>query len=266
MNIKPIVPWVGGKRKLLPILHQNLPTQFNHYFEPFAGGAALFFSLCPEMAFLSDANRHLIDAYLALRDHIDETISWLHILEKNHTEKQFFEIRERLPNMAILSQKGASFIYIVRCAYGGIYTERTDGSIASSINRATLNGGRKILDEQALTKASSALQGVHLVSHSFHYLTRPQKGDFVYLDPPYDATFSRYLKGGFGRSQHKLLARFCQELDHVGVNFMLSNSNTEFVRELYDGFDIHEVEAPRSLRKRGEGSRVTELLIRNYCG
>ena len=34
--------WAGGKSKLVPALVQRLPARWNRYFEPFAGGAALF--------------------------------------------------------------------------------------------------------------------------------------------------------------------------------------------------------------------------------
>lgn len=43
---KPCFPWVGGKRRLLPVLVESLPADFDRmrtYVEPFVGGGALFF-------------------------------------------------------------------------------------------------------------------------------------------------------------------------------------------------------------------------------
>lgn len=43
---KPCFPWVGGKRRLLPVLTESLPKDFGNmetYVEPFVGGGALFF-------------------------------------------------------------------------------------------------------------------------------------------------------------------------------------------------------------------------------
>ena len=45
--VQPIIKWAGGKRQLLPEMHNLLPEKFNTYFEPFAGGLALFLSLTP---------------------------------------------------------------------------------------------------------------------------------------------------------------------------------------------------------------------------
>ena len=41
---KPCFPWVGGKRRLLPVLTESLPADFGKmetYVEPFVGGGAL---------------------------------------------------------------------------------------------------------------------------------------------------------------------------------------------------------------------------------
>ena len=50
----PVVKWVGGKTKLLPELTARMPERFARYYEPFAGGAALFFRVAPERAVLAD--------------------------------------------------------------------------------------------------------------------------------------------------------------------------------------------------------------------
>jgi DNA adenine methylase len=42
---KPAIKWVDGKRQLMEQIKQNLPEKFNNYFEPFIGGAAVFFEL-----------------------------------------------------------------------------------------------------------------------------------------------------------------------------------------------------------------------------
>jgi hypothetical protein len=40
---RPFVKWVGGKSQLLVHLHKRLPERYEKYWEPFLGGAALFF-------------------------------------------------------------------------------------------------------------------------------------------------------------------------------------------------------------------------------
>ena len=92
----------------------------------------------------------------------------------------------------------------------------------------------------------------------------------MYLDPPYDpvsntASFTGYNKGGFDKAEQVRLKQCCDELTRRGVNFMLSNSATDFIKELYKEYNISVVQAKRTINsdasKRGA---VKEVLIRNY--
>ena len=96
------------------------------------------------------------------------------------------------------------------------------------------------------------------------------KGSFVYLDPPYDpvsdtASFTGYNKGGFDKNEQIRLKKCCDELTKKGIKFMLSNSATDFIKELYEGYNISVVKAKRAINsdasKRGA---IEEVLIRNY--
>src|SRR5262245_12632437 len=82
----PIVKWVGGKSKLVPELMRRLPSSFRRYFEPFAGGAALFFHLAPRAAVLSDVNGELISLYRAVRDNVEAVIAELAAHRDRHCE------------------------------------------------------------------------------------------------------------------------------------------------------------------------------------
>lgn len=101
-------------------------------------------------------------------------------------------------------------------------------------------------------------------------LSRIPKGGFVYLDPPYDpvsdtANFTGYNKGGFDRNEQIRLKQCCDELTQRGIKFMLSNSATAFIQELYKDYNVSIVQAKRAInsnaRKRGA---IEEVLIRNY--
>ena len=74
---RPFLKWAGGKGQLLEQLRPLLPTHYRRYFEPFAGGAALFFSLRPPRALLADVNAELIDCYVATRDDVEGVIKAL---------------------------------------------------------------------------------------------------------------------------------------------------------------------------------------------
>ena len=90
-----------------------------------------------------------------------------------------------------------------------------------------------------------------------HQLTFSQvpivEGNFYYLDPPYNETFSEYHDSGFDEKDHRKLANFCNEIDVVGGHFMLSNSDTPFVRKLYAAHNIEECRQAVLCPARGPG-------------
>jgi DNA adenine methylase len=128
-----------------------------------------------------------------------------------------------------------------------------------------------ILDETNLSACSAALSSAILKKASFEDVVDiAEAGDFVYFDPPYapasnTADFTQYVSGGFDESAQELLLVVCLKLHQKGVKWMLSNSNTPIIQELYRGFKIETVEAGRSINSKAEKrGPILELLIRNY--
>src|SRR5436309_4390833 len=76
----PFLKWAGGKAQLLSTLQNRYPAReaYETYFEPFLGGGAVFFELRPRLAFLSDSNRELINAYVVVQKNVEALIAQLH--------------------------------------------------------------------------------------------------------------------------------------------------------------------------------------------
>lgn len=90
------------------------------------------------------------------------------------------------------------------------------------------------------------------------------------FNPPYDpvsksSNFTGYVQGGFNASEQIRLKNLCDKLDSLGVNFLVSNSATKLILDLYSKYNITSVKANRAINsvasKRGE---VEEVLIKNY--
>ena len=97
-----------------------------------------------------------------------------------------------------------------------------------------------------------------------------KKGDFIYFDPPYapiskTSNFTGYNESGFGENEQIRLKKLCDTLDKKGVKFLLSNSDCEFIRELYKDYNIVTIKAKRAINSNGNNrGNVSEVLIRNY--
>ena len=259
---KPFVKWVGGKRSIIQELLSRVPKEYTSYHEPFLGGGALFFALNPEKACLSDINFYLVITYRAVKDDVERLITNLKIHKKNHSLEYFQKARIRLSKEQDPTKVAALFIYINKTCYNGLYRVNKSGLFNVPMGKYT---DPAIVDEDNLRACSKFLENTDIQQKTFAHIT-PNKGEFYYLDPPYHETYSGYDGSGFGDEEHAKLAEFCREIDKKGGYFMLSNSDTPFVRELYKGYNIEVVSASRFIScKANDRNKQNELLIRNYA-
>lgn len=258
---RPFVKWVGGKRSILDKLVERVPDTYTRYCECFLGGGALFFEVQPEKAFLSDINFYLIIAYRAVRDDVDGVIKELKVHDAKHDKTHFLASRLRLSTEQDQAALAALLIYLNKTCYNGLYRVNKAGAFNVPIGSYT---NPAIMDEETLRNASRALQGAEIQHRPFSQI-EPKAGEFYYLDPPYHQTYAQYHGDGFGDELHQELAKVCRNIDAAGAKFMLSNSDTDFVRQLYKGFVVEDVLAGRYVScKSDQRGRHSELIIRNY--
>lgn len=271
-SAKPIVKWVGGKSRLGPVLLSMLPpgAERMRHVEPFAGGAAMFFQRKPINALLSDTNPALIHTYQWVRDDVETVIRRLSRLAKRHNQQHYYEVRERYNNSNKLhpALRAAMFIYLNKTCFNGLHRVNRKGHFNVPAGSYVQP---KIIDADALRRASQALQKVDLRQEHFSFLLKEAKpGDFVYLDPPYapvskTANFTSYTSGGFDEQMQQQLADVFAALDQRGCKLMLSNSDVPLIKKLYANYQIDTVVAPRMINSNAKRrGLVNELLVRNY--
>ena len=265
LRAAPFLKWVGGKTSLLPELLRHVPARYRRYHEPFVGGGALFFAVAPRRAVLSDNNGELVHCYRQVRDDVHGVLDALarHVYERTHYQN----VRALDPFHLSPAERAARFIYLNKTCFNGLWRVNRAGRFNVPIGRYS---NPRFYDPGALIAASSALARTDLLHAPFEQaLAKAAPGDFVYLDPPYDpvsatSSFASYTADGFTWDDQKRLARACIALNRRGVRFLLSNSATDRVRELYRGFEHRLVRAPRFINSKAESrGRVDELLVFN---
>jgi DNA adenine methylase len=251
-------------------LLKNMPKSYNRYFEPFIGGGALFFELQPENGYISDMNEELINLYLVVQNNVYDLIS---DLNKHENSKEYFlKIRniDRLDDYKNLSnvERASRFIYLNRTCFNGMYRVNSQGQFNVPFGHYK---NPRIIDENNLLNCSELLKKTEIKCADFsEILNKVQKGDFVYFDPPYvplneTSSFTSYTKDGFNIDMQFKLKDVCDELNSMGVKFMLSNSDTKFVNELYSNYEIKKVFASRQINANADGrGKITEVLVKNY--
>lgn len=274
MKLRPFTKWIGGKRQLLDVLKENLPTNYNKYYEPFIGGGALFFEVMPPNAIINDLNQDLMFSYKAIKDDLEKLISYLQIHEKNDSKEYYLSQRnlDRDKNFKEYDyiKKAARIIYLLRVNFNGIYR-------VNSKNQFNVPYGdgknKKILDAELLSNISLYLNqnNIKILNTDFENIfENVEKGDFVYFDPPYiplnkTSAFTSYTKDKFDMETQIRLKELMDKLTKKGVYVMLSNSYTETTKELYKDYKQIEIYAKRVVNsdsnKRG---KIKELIIKNY--
>ena len=268
----PVVKWVGGKTRLLPELLSRMPERFGRYYEPFAGGAALFFRTAPRRAVLNDSNTDLIALYTALQTDVAQVIRRLQQHRERHDERHYYQMRQSWNEHHAQwsdAERAAAFIYLNKTCFNGLWRVNRSGDFNVPIGRYT---DPPICVPETLRAAHAVLSRAELRNVDYQQaVADAQKGDFVYFDPPYDpvtptANFTSYSAVGFGPDDQRELADCARRLVAKGCFVMLSNSDTPFVRSIYKGFRIDRVKCPRAINsnaaKRGDVDEV--LAVGGY--
>jgi DNA adenine methylase len=263
----PVLKWAGGKSQLLPEILQRLPKQIETYYEPFVGGAAVFFALASEGRFrravLSDKNRDLVEVYEALKEEPEKVIEKLRRYRTQHSEESYYEVRAKVPRTRW--GRAARIIYLNKTGFNGLYRVNKDGRFNVPFGRYAKPN---IVDEPRLLAAAEVLAKVEIRVADFEETCkRARRGDAVYLDPPYlpvstTAHFAEYHSEPFGLAEHERLARVFSNLAGRGIVAVLSNSNTEDTRRLFARHSVDIVSARRSINSdRTRRGPIGEILV-----
>ena len=278
INAKPFVKWVGGKTGLINSLTPFISIKFNSYFEPFVGGGALFFYLKnhkilnSKKIYLNDKNAELINTYKQIKINPNELLEELEILKKNHNKEYFYKIRnlDRNSDFNYLSEvfRAARFIYLNKTCFNGLCRYNAKGNFNTPMGSYK---NPKIYDKELIFSVHKSLKNVSIANKDFEVVSlKAKKNDFVYFDPPYfplnkTSSFVNYTDNFLANEQIRLYELF-KMLDFEGVKVLQSNSNTDFIKELYKDFEIIEVDSKRAINCKGDKrGKITELIIKgNY--
>ena len=271
--VEPVLKWVGGKRQLLKDIEIHIPRKFSTFYEPFLGGGAVLFHLQPHKAVVNDINEELINVYTVIRDSVEELIE---DLKKHKNEAEYFyNIREldrdkEAYNRLSSIKKASRLIYLNKTCYNGLFRVNQQGEFNTPFGRYK---NPNIVNEVTLRAVSNYFNKAQITFKCIDFeesVKGIRKGSFVYFDPPYDpvsdsANFTGYDKGGFDRDEQIRLKQLCDKLNNRNVKFLLSNSATEFILDLYKDYNIAIVKAKRAINSRGDKrGEVNEVLVKNY--
>ena len=259
--MEPILKWPGGKRKLTSFIRKYIPSTFGKYYEPFCGGAALFFSLEPDGATISDANNDLINCYknVALFPH--QLIKVLKGMK--NSEESYYATREWIPGNDL--ERAAKFLYLSKLSFNGIYRVNLKGEFNVPYGYKT---HLEVCDDISILKSSSLLLKNQIDTFDFSKVIEYAKnGDLIYFDPPYTVAhknngFIKYNDKIFSWEDQKRLSLVARKLQEIGCYVLISNADHSSIRELYPTFDEEIILRSSVISANKENRKnVTESLF-----
>lgn len=252
---RPIIPWIGGKRRLAPAVLSKF-AEHTCYVEPFAGAAAIFFLKEPsEVEVINDINGDLVNLYRVVQVHLEEFVrqfKWA------LSSRQVFEWEQtKRPETLTDIQRAARFFYLQKHSFGG----RVDGQ---NFGTATTSGPRLNLlrIEEELSQAHLRLQGVWIENEPWDMVMRryDRPHTMHYLDPPYWQTEG--YGAPFPFDEYDRMAKLAREVEG---SVLISLNDHPDIRRCFDGLHMESI-GIRYTVGGGAGSEARELLIWNdHC-
>jgi len=252
---------------------------------------------------ISDINKDLIDLYLTIKKKYKKLIVNLKELKENYSsaeiEKPSGEKRKKIEVLPTIKDaikagkehvyyfyrnkfnelkkedtkkialKSALFIFLNKTCFRGVYRENSEGIFNVPYGN---NKNVSMFDEDNLKKINELLKkyDVNFQVINFNELTKEiiyDKNTFVYLDPPYypekEDSFTSYTSNDFNKEQHEKLVDFCKIIESKKSKFLLSNSNTSFIKDNLKKFNCKVIDCKRQINSKNPGATAKEVLIYN---
>lgn len=251
---KPIIPWMGGKRRLADKILPMFPDH-RCYVEPFCGGAALYFMKEPsKVEVVNDISGDLVNLYRVVQHHLEEFVrqfKWALV------SRQIYEWEKmKRPETLTDIQRAARFFYLQKLAFGAKIESRTFGTAATSKPRLNLLRIEEDLSEAHLRLARTTIENLEW---SACFMKYDRKETLFYLDPPYYGTEGYGTE--FGLEQYDRMAQFagtCKGKMIISVN------DIKAMRKVFKGLKIRSVAIDYTVGGACRGRGRKELIIRNF--
>lgn len=273
-KMSPVLKWAGGKTQLLERITENMPAEYNNYYEPFVGGAAVLLGVSPVQAFVNDVNEQLVNLYQQLKNAVESVIAKVNEMDAMPCTKElYYAVREqyngKIANKDFDAECAALMIWINKHCFNGLYRVNSKGLFNVPYNNK-IKG--KSIDENNIRVISDYLKKADITITCLDFekaCDSVEKGDFVYFDSPYvpesiTASFTDYTMDGFTLADHERLAALFRRLDGIGAKVMLSNNDVPLVRELYEGYNMQSLDVNRMINRNANKRTGREVLITNY--
>ncbi|AHN74461.1 restriction endonuclease subunit M [Pandoraea pnomenusa] len=249
----PIIPWIGGKRRLADTIIPMFPPH-ETYVEVFAGGAALYFLRHPaKVEVINDVNGELVNLYRVVQHHLEEFVrqfKWA------LSSRQVFKwLKETRPETLTDIQRAARFYYLQHNCFGGKVEGQTFGTATTAPPGLNLLRLEESLSAAHLRLASAYIENLDWLACIEKY---DREHTFFYLDPPYWETEGYGVPFPFEEYE-----RMAEALRRIKGKAIVSLNDHPDIRRAFDGFEIDTCGITYTVGG-GKGADRKEVIIYSW--
>lgn len=292
---KSILHWVGGKHRLLPHIIENLPVQFNNYYEPFLGSGVVYINLAKrraKKAYINDFNVDVVHVFRHIKQNPQILVQKLQYLSRtfnrlngDERKKYFLSIRKKINtlNGTYSIKRAAMYVFLNKTCFNGFMQCNRKGELSVSFGHFK-DRNPNIVNTSDVKHISNVLSMNTILTNDDYEtaLENARKGDFVFLDPPYvpdtkvkytvkyqkNGMFSTTREDGWNEKDFERVCKVFKQLDDRGCFVMMTNYYTKFIKDNFpkSQYSIVKIKSKRKLTsKTGKHkSSQTEVIITNY--
>ena len=285
--MKSFIPWVGGKSKLLWLIHKLSPSRYSRFIDVFGGSGSVLLGnpeICPFEVY-NDFDRNLANLFRCMKERTIAVIRELGFCHLNSREdfiaiRRFFEneqfddkyLSEELKlTELIFPPLEAKELIEMRKRITADYDVRRAAMFLKLLRFSYSSSGKSYASQPfdirklfgLISQLQDRMANVVVENQDFETLIKhyDRPDAFFYLDPPYFSTEDMY-EVGFAWDDH---VRLRDTLKNIKGKFLLSYNDCDEIRELYNGFSMFDFSRTHSMAQRYEaGKEFKELLIGNY--
>lgn len=268
-NMRPFLKWPGGKFRLIATLQSHLPARTT-FVEPFVGAGALFLNADYHKMVVNDINPDLINIYQQLKTHGDGFIiaAKTYFTEKYNNSKMYYRMRDVFNQTQDAWERAILFLYLNRHGFNGLCRYNLKGEY----NVPFGDYRNPYFPDAELHHFCAQSQRVTFHCKNYKvllkkYLSQSQlKNTVFYCDPPYaplskTANFTGYAAHKFTLDDQQELAQLAKALAAKGGTVLISNHDTPFIREIYEGATLHAIQVSRTISCQGRSrQKVGEII------
>jgi DNA adenine methylase len=251
MSAQPIIPSIGGKRRLADRIFPLFPRH-SCYVEPFAGGAALFFlrQVPADVEVLNDVNGDLVNLYRVVQNHLEEFVRQFKWALSSRQVFKWMQMTN--PETLTDIQRAARFYYLQQSAFGGRVEGQSYGTATT-----TPPGLNLLRLEESLSAAHLRLSSTYIEHLSWQAVIQKydREHTLFYMDPPYWETEGYGVPFEF--EQYLEMAKVLGGLKGKAI---ISLNDHPAIRECFAAFHIETTDIKYTVGG-GKGSEAKEVLI-----